>query len=167
MKEIEKFLINFLEKESEVFSGFPICPFAKKERLTGNIKFFACSHKKIEPEKVLMGVIEWLESEQTTLLLVDNDNSSLRETKYFSKCVKVLLEKNDVFISTFHPDHPNNLSGVYTRKSPRPFLAVNANSDIKKAKSKLVKTRYYNKLTEEDMGVLHPKKKKKWQKLKK
>ena len=108
-----------------------------------------------------MGVIEWLESEQTTLLLVDNDNSSLRETKYFSKCVKVLLEKNDVFVSTFHPNHPNNLSGVYTRKSPRPFLAVNANSDIKRAKSKLVKTKYYNKLTEEDMGVLHPKSKNK------
>ena len=39
MKSIEDFLINFIEKETDVFSGYPVCPFAKKERVGNKIKF--------------------------------------------------------------------------------------------------------------------------------
>ena len=48
MKDIQDYLINFIEKEQEIFSGFPVCPFARKERIDNKIKYVECSFASID-----------------------------------------------------------------------------------------------------------------------
>ena len=39
MKDIQDYLIQFVETKQEIFNNFPVCPFAKRERVENKIKF--------------------------------------------------------------------------------------------------------------------------------
>tara|TARA_R100000664_G_scaffold3093_2_gene7248 strand:+ start:84 stop:584 length:501 start_codon:yes stop_codon:yes gene_type:complete len=166
MKSIEDFLINFIEKETDVFSGYPVCPFAKKERVGNKIKFVTTSFKSIQAENVLAEAVDFLNKSYSTLLFISDDKPSYIETKYFFKCIATLLkDKCNIFL--FHEEDKRSYGGLYTRRSPEPFIMVGYKKHIKHKKKQLLKTEYYKKLTKEELLQLHPKRKKTWEKLKK
>ena len=69
MKDIQDYLINFIEKEQEIFNGFPVCPFAKKERIENKIKYVECSFTNIDTEKVIGETLDWLEGDYSTTFI--------------------------------------------------------------------------------------------------
>jgi hypothetical protein len=166
MKSIEDFLINFIEKETDVFSGYPVCPFAKKERVDNKIKFVTTGFKTIHAENVLAEAVDFLNKPYSTLLFISNDKPSYIETKYFFKCIATLL-KDRCNIFLFHEEDKRSYGGLYTRRSPEPFIMVGYKKHIKYKKKQLLKTKYYKNLTKQELLQLHPKRKKKWEKLKK
>ena len=166
MKKIEKYLIEFVEKESEVFSGYPVCPFAKKERVDNKIKFVTTSFKSIKAESVLAEAVDFLNQPYSTLLFISDDKPSYIETKYFFKCIATLL-KDRCNIFLFHEEDKRIYGGLYTRRSPEPFIMVGYKKHIKHKKKQLLKTKYYKKLTKEELLQLHPTRRKTWEKLNK
>ena len=167
MEEIKEFLINFVEKESDVFSGFPVCPFAKKERIEKKIKFVETRFDHIDTKHVLGEVEDFLLNDYSTLLLISDKDVSIEQTRHFFRCIAALMEKKRVNIFLFHKDDNRSYGGIYTRRSPVPFIMVGYKNQIAKKKEKLLKTKYYDKLIQKEMFSLHPKRKKKWEKLKK
>lgn len=167
MEEIKEFLINFVEKESDVFSGFPVCPFAKKERIEKKIKFVETKFENIDVKHVLDEVQDFLLKDYSTLLLISDKDVSIEQTRHFFRCITTLMENNGANVFLFHKDDNRSYGGIYTRRSPVPFIMVGYKNQIAKKKAKLLKTKYYDKLVREEMFNLHPKRKKKWQKLKK
>ena len=160
MKDIQDYLINFIEEEQEIFSGFPVCPFAKKERIENKIKYVECSFTNIDTEKVIGETLDWLESDYSTLLYVDNSDSSYIQTNHFNRCIDALMDKKNVLSVLFHKSTKREFGGVFTRRSPRPFIMVGYKKQIVKKKTQLLKTKYYDKLTDKEYGVLNSKERK-------
>ena len=160
MKDIQDYLINFIEKEQEIFSGFPVCPFAKKERMENKIKYVECSFTDIDTEKVIEETLAWLESDYSTLLYVDSSDSSYIQTNHFHRCIDTLMDKNNVNTFLFHKENKREFGGIFTRRSPRPFIMVGHKKQISKKKTQLLKTKYYDKLTDKEYGVLNSKERK-------
>tara|TARA_R100001015_G_C4632258_1_gene195588 strand:- start:3119 stop:3625 length:507 start_codon:yes stop_codon:yes gene_type:complete len=160
MKDIQDYLINFIEKEQEIFSGFPVCPFAKKERIENKIKYVECSFIDIDTEKVICETLDWLEGDYSTLLYVDNSDSSYIQTNHFNKCIGALMDKKNVITFLFHKESKREFDGIFTRRSPRPFIMVGYKKQIGKKKTRLLKTKYYDKLTDKEYGVLNSKERK-------
>ena len=159
MKDIKDFLKNFIEKESEAFSGFPVCPFAKKERLQNKIKFVECSFNNINPEKIIEECEFWLNSDYSTLLFVSDKDCSMKATRHFIKCINSLLSEHNVNTFLFHEQDQRSFMGVYTRRSPRPFIMIGHSKEISLKKTKLLKTNYYDNLNFKEYFQLHPKRK--------
>jgi len=134
VKKIEKYLIQFIEKESEVFSGYPVCPFAEKERVDNKIKFVTTSFKSIKAESVLAEAVDFLNQPYSTLLFISDDKPSYIETKYFFKCIATLL-KDRCNIFLFHEEDKRSYGGLYTRRSPEPLLWSDIKSTLSTRKS--------------------------------
>jgi hypothetical protein len=160
MKDIQDYLINFIEKEQEIFNGFPVCPFARKERIENKIKYVECSFASINTRKVIGETLDWLESDYSTLLYVDNSDSSYIQTNHFNRCIDALMDNKNVITFLFHKESKREFGGVFTRRSPRPFIMVGYKKQIGKKKSQLLKTKYYDKLTDKEYGVLNSKERK-------
>tara|TARA_A100001515_G_scaffold129322_1_gene115951 strand:- start:359 stop:856 length:498 start_codon:yes stop_codon:yes gene_type:complete len=160
MKDIKDFLINFVEKENKAFNDFPVCPFAKKERVDNKIKYVECCFGPIEADKIIKEVLDWLNNNYSTLLLVSKEKCNMKTTRHFFRCVKTLLSDYNVNIFLFHEEDKRNYMGVHTRRSPRPFIMVGYKEQIAKKKRALLKTKYYDNLTTTEYYQLHPKRKK-------
>jgi len=173
MDEVLKYLENFIEKESEVFSGFPVCPFAKRERLQNKIKFVEINFSKIDLYKISVEGKSFLTSDYSTLLFISNDNATFNQTKLFFRCVTEFFKKTSGFLSNtkmntffFHEQDDRSYNGLYTRRSPVPFIMVGYKHEISKKKNKLLKTKYYEKIDTDDILNLNPKRKHRMSKIK-
>ena len=173
MDEIKHFLENFIEKESEIFSGFPVCPFAKRERLQNKIKFVEMSFSKIDLYKISSEGEDFLTSDYSTLLFISNDMATFNETKLFFRCITEFFKKTASVLSKsemntffFHKEDDRSYNGLYTRRSPIPFIMVGYKHDISKKKNKLLKTKYYDKIDTDDILNLNPKRKHRMSKIK-
>ena len=87
MKDIQDYLIQFVETKQEIFNNFPVCPFAKRERIENKIKFVECSFKNIDTTKIIDETHNWLNGDYSTLLYVDIGDADF----YFIKKVKESL----------------------------------------------------------------------------
>ena len=161
MEDIQDYLINFIEKKHEVFNNFPVCPFAKRERISGKIKFVECSFNKIDVEKIVSETEKWLASDFSTILYVEEEDASIEQTRHFFKCISALLDNKKVNLFLFHKNEERKFGGIYTRRSPRPFVMVGYKNQIGKKKKQLLKTTYYDKLNNKEYGILNSKKGKK------
>ena len=157
MKDIQEYLINFVEKKHDIFNGFPVCPFAKRERLTQNIKYVECSFTNIDVKQIIDATNEWLESDYSTVLYVDVGTANIIETNHFHKCIRALINKKAVNTFLFHKDSKRKFGGIYTRQSPRPFIMVGYKNLIAKNKTQLLKTTYYDKLNDKEYKQLNSK----------
>tara|TARA_R110002110_G_scaffold122086_1_gene298125 strand:- start:328 stop:837 length:510 start_codon:yes stop_codon:yes gene_type:complete len=160
MRDVKDFLINFIEKENKAFNDFPVCPFAKKERIENRIKYVECSFNFIETDKIIKESLNWLNHDYSTLLFVSKEECDMETTRYFFKCVKALLTDHGVNVFLFHKSDKRSYMGIHTRRSPRPFIMVGYKDEIAKKKKKLLNTKYYDNLTIEEYYQLHPKRKK-------
>ena len=61
----------------------------------------------------------------------------------------------------FHKESKRKFGGMYTRRSPRPFIMVGYKDHIGEKKKQLLKTKYYDKLNNEEYGILNSKRKRK------
>ena len=161
MEDIQGYLANFIEEKHEVFNGLPVCPFAKKERLENRIKFVECSFSKINVERIIAETELWLSGDFSTLLYIDKGDASIRETVHFYDCITALLKGKGVNLFLFHEDSVRNFGGLYTRRSPRPFIMAGYKQHIGKNKKKLLKTKYYSLLTDKEYDTLNSKRKRK------
>ena len=159
MKDIQDYLINFIEKKHSVFNDFPVCPFAKKERLTNNIKYVECCFVNINVQKVVAATNEWLQGDYSTILYIDKGSANFIETNHFHNCVKTLLANNKVNTFIFHKENKRKFGEIYTRQSPRPFIMAGYKNQIGKKKTQLLKTSYYDKRNNKEYKKLNSKEK--------
>ena len=111
--------------------------------------------------------LDWLEGDYSTILFVDSSDSNYIQTNHFHRCISALMDKKKMNTFLFHKESKRKFGGMYTRRSPRPFIMVGYKDHIGEKKKQLLKTEYYKKLTKEELLQLHPKRKKTWEKLKK
>ena len=140
----------------------PICPFIQGDLHTGNIKFMVYNSSM---DTTLIDMVkEWDESNfKTGLILHVGDDMKTIKRKPYQKFLNEQIRESgmgDVKILCFSPFEDFNISGVNTRKmAPCMLYNLAKREDLNKAGSKLLKTKWYDKLLKEDFKKLNIKKK--------
>ena len=138
----------------------PICPFIKGDLQTGNIKFMV--YNSSMDIKLLDLIKEWRQSSFKTGLILHIGDDLKRISK--KKWVKFLNEEiqkdmDDIKLLAFSPFEDFKISGVSTRKSaPCMLYNLAKKKDLSEAATKLLKTKWYDNLINEDYKRLNIKK---------
>ena len=149
-----------MRKSKKFLTDFLYVLLQKKERIENKIKYVECSFTNIDTEKVIGETLDWLEGDYSTILFVDSSDSNYIQTNHFHRCISALMDKKKMNTFLFHKESKRKFGGIFTRRSPRPFIMVGYKKQIGKKKTQLLKTKYYDKLTDKEYGVLNSKERK-------
>jgi len=152
MKEkVLDYIKNVLEVPRDEYNGMPVCPFAKQERETDNIyidtitkdnDFIVCMHNFVESGKNSAVFIQ----DDKTITLAE------RETKRYQKFLNKMLEildKSEWKALCINPKDKLEVDGFNARALAPCFLVlINNKKEIQKAHSNIIKTKYYEKMSE-------------------
>jgi len=159
--------IDWLATPNEAFNGFPICPFAEKERSSGKLKYEifkvhtpVAGQKFVENTKSLFDIIsEWdMDDNYTSMIIAHLADIELHQCKNFQHYINRGLRKRKMgYIKTicFHPDDTFEVGGVKTRNAA-PYFLINVAyiDELNKAHQNLKNTKYYDNLTAENKKYL-------------
>lgn len=155
--EVLNYMLDYIQHTIEapqlVFGGMPICPFARKARLTDKFlyKVYEFSKSDLQPHSELMTLIqEFGQQEHYELLLVIHPEPkafNLEEMHEFTNCVNQLIVSFGLLAFDGHPQDDFNIHGVYTRKAPYIHFTVQLQDQVKQASDVLQRTSYYQNWT--------------------
>jgi hypothetical protein len=155
-KKLIDFIENVIEPPNEKFANFPVCPFAKKERLNNEI-FFKEFEFSIKPSSELIDYIleSFIQKVDYTLMLFDPSCSKeLQVFRDYGKSICELLKDEKIVAVAMHPSDTFNIDGYYTRQAPFHTILVQLASEIMKGRKILEKTDYYKNWKESDKEII-------------
>lgn len=149
--------IDWLAEPNEAFGGFPICPFVKKERASGKLKYELFEANKTSSIFNIIG--SWdMEDDYDSMIIAHLSDITLREHKIFQHYINRGLRKRKmgyVKVICFHPDDTFEVGEVKTRNKAPYFLINVAYADVlNKAHQSLNNTKYFDNFTEENNKYL-------------
>jgi len=157
---IDKVLLYlvWLQTPNENFNGMPVCPFIKKDLDHDEILFLVQTKK----EEFIDLVKQWDESGKKTGLIIQMNMPQYgdKRRKYqilLNKKIKEVWDggKNQPKVLVFDPTEMWSVAGVETRKrAPTLLINLARRGDLSKAHDTLKKTKWYDKLSEEDLKRL-------------
>ena len=144
---MEKDLINWVKRISEKkdeLGGFSVCPFAKK----------ALEEKKVfwsyigeECEAYILRYIEM--TPDFEVIVFYNLKKNLTDENLKSIISSLQSKRNDMIFLKDHPDNPGFINGVNTSNGEYPTILVQPRDKLDEARSKLMKTKYYDYWSED------------------
>jgi hypothetical protein len=149
MMEGWKDYIDFVEHPHEKFGGLPVCPFAKKGRLSEQYVFRVL---ELTRDAVLAQVPLFENAKLHLIICIDPREAGLTatETRQLARELNAALLDMNLMATSTHPDDDFNIEGLHTRRSPHPAISVMRYDIGDKAYQALLKTHYYDKWTEQD-----------------
>ena len=155
---------DYLEKPNDAFSGMPVCPFLKPERMSDRLFV-----KVWRPTKVSLSDLfkEFFDSKYHSALFICTDSKNLKwkdvTRKRYQNTLQDFLKHTDYKALCFSPYEEWSAGGEETRKkSPYFLINVATRKELDKAHKGLIKTKYFDKFNDEENKKLkvYPKKKK-------
>jgi len=148
----------WLQKPLGNFNDMPVCPFIKKDLDNDEILFLVQTSK----DKFLDLVEEWDKSGKKTGLIIQMNMVQYGDKRknyqiWLNRQVEKLWERGpeQPKVLVFDPTEQWKLAGVQTRKrAPTLLINLARRKDLNKAHSMLQKTRWYERLSTEDLKKL-------------
>tara|TARA_R110000796_G_scaffold162303_2_gene279063 strand:+ start:279 stop:758 length:480 start_codon:yes stop_codon:yes gene_type:complete len=146
------YVINVLEEPREEFSGLPVCPFVKADRVREQLFIDVFDS---DNETLVDVILRFIRSGKSSALVAQaNDELSGRESREYEKFINIMIEeivgkKNKITALVFNPNDELEVEG-YNPRSKAPCLLINMAyvKDLYKAHESLQKTNYYDKMPE-------------------
>ena len=145
------YVINVLEESREEFSGFPVCPFVKADRVREQLFIDVFDN---ENETLVDVILRYIRSGKSSALIAQpNDELTGRESREYEKFINIMIEeivgKDEITALVFNPNDELEVEG-YNPRSKAPCLLINMAyvKDLYKAHQSLKKTNYYDKMPE-------------------
>jgi hypothetical protein len=154
-EEIIRYFTEVLEPKSSLFGGLPVCPFAKKERITNNIVFQQLCLGNIPSEEVGVLIINHFKDGNNRTLVIYDPDSKMNLVDFRNYGI-VLCEKfsgEGIISIALHPQDTFSIEGFRTRRVPFPFLLVQRAKTIQEARKILERTHYYTKWSQESLDA--------------
>lgn len=153
-----EYMQNFLEKPHRVFGNMPVCPFVEKARLQNNILYQVyrfSSHYDLNLTSHLFKLIDdfrlSLSYEVMLIIHPDKQVMTLDESKQFAESLNKIICPTGLIAFAGNSDDKFNIQGVYTRQAPYIHLTIQTDKSIKTASELLLKTRYYQNWSPENL----------------
>lgn len=116
-----KHIIDFIEKPNPILSNMPICPFAKKARLGGKLRFEVLEFYSANDVLPLILTM----TRQHELMQVIHPGT-LTCSNLYDISGELNLKLPSLGLQSFcgHPEDQFNIAGLYTRREPFPTIQV-------------------------------------------
>jgi hypothetical protein len=144
------YMHNFLEKPHHVFGNMPVCPFVEKARLQKNIFYqvyrFSSHYDLNLNSHLLKSIDDFQASLRYEVMLIihpDKQVMTLDENQQFAERLNEIISPTGLIAFAGNSDDSFNIQGVYTRQAPYIHLTIQTEKSIKTASELLLKTRYY------------------------
>ncbi|EAW33856.1 hypothetical protein [Lyngbya sp. PCC 8106] len=153
-----EYMTDFLEQPHPIFGGLPVCPFTRKARLSNQI-LYKVDHFDINSSlnldsTLIQSIQEFHQNQHDEVLLVlhpDSQALTPEQTQEFINCLNPIISSWGLVAFGGHPDESFNIQGVYTRRLPYINLTIQAQCLLTQASETLLKTKYYQNWTPENL----------------
>ena len=147
-----------MEQPHPVFGGLPICPFARKARLDGDILYkvdrFQLNTDLNLDSPIMRMIAEFCQEERYKVLLVvhpDPQAMTPEEMECFVSYLNRKIAATGLVAFGGHPSDGFNVQGVRTRQEPYLNFTVQTTQLLAEASDSLSKTNYYDNWTLENL----------------
>ena len=142
------YVINVLEEKRPEFSGLPVCPFVKADRITDQLYLDIFDNKK---ETLLDVLLRFVRSgKRSALIAQPNCNIKKEETRGYQDFINLVLEESgngNLLSLCFNPNDDLEVDGYNPRAQAPCFLINIAYRDhLSKSHRTLKETSYYSNL---------------------
>ena len=147
-KKVLSYIKDVLEVPRDEYNGMPTCPFAKQERESNNIyidtitsdnDFIICMHN-------------FVKSGKNSAVFIQDDVILEKSTKRYQKFLNNILkamDKSEWKALCINPNDKLEVDGFNARSLAPCFLVlINNKKEIKIAHDNILKTKYYDKMSE-------------------
>lgn len=152
---------TFLEKANPIFSGLPVCPFAKKARLENKIlyqvyPFSAQASLNTDPAFARLISEFAAQNRHEVLLIIHPDPLAItaEQTRQLVKNLAQELSEKQLVAFGGHPDDNFNIQGLHTRREPYPNLTIQSEQLVRERSQLLSKTSYYANWSTENLSQI-------------
>jgi len=141
IRETIDYSINFIEKPHPVFGNAPVCPFAKKFRVEGKIKYmvmpFSLS-EEIDPQVLMLAEIFNAQHKYDSYFVIHPDKTlNLQELIRFCDKLQNHIKSMGLILFRGHPLDDFKIGGVHTRREPYPGFQLLRESLILETRGRL------------------------------
>jgi len=153
IRDMEKWSIDVVEKPNPAFGNLPICPFAKKARLEGKIRWEVRQHDIGGPVEPLMALLRSFDCIRYDIMMIVSPVAHPSEHDFFAyvdEMIKPGVAKMGIDFLGAHPESEWRIGDWVTRWPYQTFL-VSTLTLLKTSSDKLLKTKYYSQWTKDQM----------------
>tara|TARA_B100001079_G_C16202633_1_gene422159 strand:- start:185 stop:661 length:477 start_codon:yes stop_codon:yes gene_type:complete len=149
MKEkVLSYIKDVLEVPRDEYNGMPVCPFAKQERESDNIYLDTIT----KDNDFIICIHNFIKSGKNSAVLIQDDVILEKSTKRYQKFLNNILkamDKSEWKALCINPDDKLDVDGFNARSLAPCFLVlINNKKEIKIAHDNILKTKYYDKMSE-------------------
>lgn len=144
---------NVIERPHPVFSGLPVCPFAKKARLQNQLLHvvypFDVTLDPIDENRMLAEIAAFRTTQYHMAWFIHPDkNLCYSQYMSFFKALRARIATEGLVAFPGHPMDEFSVNGMVVRMDPYPNIQVLSRVELQEAREKLKKSKYYDKLSE-------------------
>tara|TARA_R100001460_G_scaffold32910_1_gene64413 strand:+ start:99 stop:575 length:477 start_codon:yes stop_codon:yes gene_type:complete len=149
MKEkVLSYIKDVLEVPRDEYNGMPVCPFAKQERESDNIYLDTIT----KDNDFIICIHNFIKSGKNSAVLIQDDVILEKSTKRYQKFLNNILkamDKSEWKALCINPNDKLEVDGFNARSLAPCFLVlINNKKEIKIAHDNILKTKYYDKMSE-------------------
>lgn len=144
-----KYIDNYVEKPSIVSNGMPLCPFARKSRISERLYFDVFEFSLQDQKEIQQRISLFNEEDFDVYILLHPKVNGISVADLYVLCDEMgkLLPTFQVF--TGHPEDDFRVKNTLTRQDPYPNLQFIPKTLLEKSRAILRKTKYYSELPKE------------------
>ena len=151
VRELIRYIVDFVEQPHAKLGNLPVCPFARKARLENRIRFEVMN---LTHEGILALVPSFVAKSELDLLMCIHPTkdglSSTRVDRLAKRLNQTLLAMNVMALGG-HPDDPFNIDGLHTRRDPYPNIQILRVDVGERAHQSIKESGYYQRWTESNL----------------
>jgi hypothetical protein len=151
-RDIEQWIVEFVEVPHPVLGGWAPCPYARKARLDHDYSVrlgLAPIHDLIQVSK------KGLDGKSVVVFAYDPDETSFEELSHaVNLCNKEFLLPNNLLALEDHPSDPEIVNGIVMNQGTYALILVQSLSDLNEKANLMARQGFYKEWPEEYLTAL-------------
>ena len=156
VREFTDYIIAFVEQPRPELGNLPVCPFARKARLTGQMRIEVLDLTLDAITARASGFDDEPRLDFIICVHPRRDALSCEQIYRLAEALNRTLPARNVLALPGHPDDPFNIDGLYTRREPYPNIQLLRWDVGNRAYRRIENSGYYDRWTEENFRSLVP-----------
>ena len=151
VRELTRYIIDFVEQPHPKLGNLPVCPFARKARREHRIQFKVL---ELTREAVLAQVPSFKAQPTIDVMICIHprkDGLSSDEVYRLVEALNLVLPAVNLIALGGHPEDSFNIDGLYTRREPYPNIQLISLDVGERAHESIKKSGYYDRWTESNL----------------
>lgn len=144
-KNLEKWLVEFVENPNPSLNNWPPCPYARQARLANQI------HIVFDSPLEIAQYVSFLDDHDVVVLCFDHTKFSAGQIELFTKHINSILIWKDCVVLEDHPDSEELINGVKMNFGECGLIILQRLSKLNTAADQLREKGYYSTWSNENL----------------